>query len=75
MARDAPSHTPESSPNTRAHKTFPTQICMLTSYRESYFIEIEPRENAVAKQPRRGETLLISFWAEVHYNSLEEVAG
>lgn len=48
---------------------------MLTSYRESYFIEIEPRENAVAKQPRRGETLLISFWAEVHYNSLEEVAG
>ena len=39
-------------------------ICVLSSYKESFIIDIQPQKEL---HPR---VLWLSFWAEVHYNSL-----
>ncbi|KAG0480696.1 hypothetical protein HPP92_011554 [Vanilla planifolia] len=46
---------------------FSAKICLLTSFRDTCFIEIVPR----GQDPRR--ELWLSFWSEVHYNSLYEL--
>ena len=40
------------------------RICVLSSYKTSFIIDIKPQDT---KHPR---VLWLSFWAEVHYNSL-----
>jgi len=40
------------------------RICVLSSYKESFIIDIQPQK---ALHPR---VLWLSFWAEVHYNSV-----
>ncbi|KAH7670082.1 Ubiquitinyl hydrolase 1 protein [Dioscorea alata] len=45
---------------------YEAKICLLTSFRDSCFVEIVPRQ-----QPPRRE-LWLSFWSEVHYNSIYE---
>ncbi|CAO2829820.1 OVARIAN TUMOR DOMAIN-containing deubiquitinating enzyme 12 [Amaranthus tricolor] len=46
---------------------FAAKICLLTSFRDTCFIEIVPQDQA----PKR--ELWLSFWSEVHYNSLYEL--
>ncbi|XP_061372384.1 OVARIAN TUMOR DOMAIN-containing deubiquitinating enzyme 12-like [Gastrolobium bilobum] len=46
---------------------FAAKICLLTSFRDTCFIEIMPLYEA----PKR--ELWLSFWSEVHYNSLYEI--
>uniref|UniRef100_A0A803MMM9 ubiquitinyl hydrolase 1 n=1 Tax=Chenopodium quinoa TaxID=63459 RepID=A0A803MMM9_CHEQI len=46
---------------------FAVKICLLTSFRDTCFIEIVPQYQA----PKRDAWL--SFWSEVHYNSLYEL--
>ncbi|KAG6748562.1 hypothetical protein POTOM_048490 [Populus tomentosa] len=48
---------------------FAAKICLLTSFRDTCFIEIMPQY-----QPPKRE-LWLSFWSEVHYNSLYEIRG
>ncbi|XP_020269451.1 OTU domain-containing protein DDB_G0284757 isoform X1 [Asparagus officinalis] len=43
---------------------FGAKICLLTSFRDTILIEIVPKD----KNPSR--ELWLSFWSEVHYNSL-----
>ncbi|XP_052180195.1 OVARIAN TUMOR DOMAIN-containing deubiquitinating enzyme 12-like [Diospyros lotus] len=46
---------------------FAAKICLLTSFRDTCFIEISPQHQA----PKR--ELWLSFWSEVHYNSLYDI--
>lgn len=46
---------------------FAAKICLLTSFRDTCFIEILPQYQS----PKR--ELWLSFWSEVHYNSLYEL--
>ncbi|XLS98526.1 hypothetical protein HN51_041261 [Arachis hypogaea] len=46
---------------------FAAKICLLTSFRDTCFIEIMPLHQA----PKR--KLWLSFWSEVHYNSLYSI--
>ncbi|KAI4348413.1 hypothetical protein L6164_009139 [Bauhinia variegata] len=46
---------------------FAAKICLLTSFRETCFIEIMPQHQAPKCE------LWLSFWSEVHYNSLYEI--
>lgn len=46
---------------------FSAKICLLTSFRDTCFIEIMPR----LQSPQR--EIWLSFWSEVHYNSLYDV--
>nr|VDC89034.1 unnamed protein product [Brassica oleracea] len=46
---------------------FAAKICLLTSFRDTCFIEIMPQDQA----PKR--ELWLSFWSEVHYNSLYDI--
>lgn len=39
-------------------------ICLLTSFKDTSFVQIEPRE------PKSKRVISLSFWAEVHYNSV-----
>ncbi|TYK28334.1 OTU domain-containing protein [Cucumis melo var. makuwa] len=48
---------------------FAAKICLLTSFRDTCFIEIVP----LSQTPKR--ELWLSFWSEVHYNSLYEIQG
>lgn len=48
---------------------FAAKICLLTSFRDTCFIEIIPQY----QEPKR--VLWLSFWSEVHYNSLYEIQG
>lgn len=43
---------------------FEAKICLLTSFRDTCFIEIVPKNKSPTKE------LWLSFWSEVHYNSL-----
>ncbi|KAJ0088099.1 hypothetical protein Patl1_33249 [Pistacia atlantica] len=43
---------------------FEAKICLITSFRDTCYIEIIPKD----KNPTR--ELWLSFWSEVHYNSL-----
>lgn len=45
---------------------FTAKICLLTSFRNNCLIEIVPMDKAPLKE------LWLSFWSEVHYNSLYE---
>ncbi|KAI4367318.1 hypothetical protein MLD38_023069 [Melastoma candidum] len=46
---------------------FAAKICLLTSFRDTCFIEIMPQLGAPQRE------LWLSFWSEVHYNSLYEL--
>lgn len=46
---------------------FVAKICLLTSFRDTCFIEIMPRSEAPQRE------FWLSFWSEVHYNSLYEI--
>ncbi|KAI3520622.1 hypothetical protein L1887_10072 [Cichorium endivia] len=46
---------------------FAAKICLLTSFRDTCFIEITPQHQAPQRE------LWLSFWSEVHYNSLYEI--
>ncbi|XP_057489361.1 OVARIAN TUMOR DOMAIN-containing deubiquitinating enzyme 12 isoform X2 [Actinidia eriantha] len=46
---------------------FAAKICLLTSFRDTCFIEIVPQYQAPKQE------LWLSFWSEVHYNSLYEI--
>ncbi|KAL7106538.1 hypothetical protein ACP275_06G000600 [Erythranthe tilingii] len=48
---------------------FAAKICLLTSFRDTCFIEIVPQHEVPARE------LWLSFWSEVHYNSLYELQG
>ncbi|KAG6607999.1 OTU domain-containing protein DDB_G0284757-like [Cucurbita pepo subsp. pepo] len=43
---------------------FDAKICLVTSFRDTCYIEILPKDNNHNKE------LWLSFWCEVHYNSL-----
>lgn len=43
---------------------FRAKICLLTSFREQCYIEINPKDETPSRE------LWLSFWSEVHYNSL-----
>ncbi|KAK2992356.1 hypothetical protein RJ640_009867 [Escallonia rubra] len=43
---------------------FEAKICLVTSFRDTYYIEIFPKDKEPLKE------LWLSFWSEVHYNSL-----
>ncbi|PWA70517.1 Ovarian tumor, otubain [Artemisia annua] len=46
---------------------FAAKICLLTSFRDTCFIEITPQHQAPQRE------LWLSFWSEVHYNSLYDI--
>ncbi|KAL0344202.1 UNVERIFIED_CONTAM: OVARIAN TUMOR DOMAIN-containing deubiquitinating enzyme 12 [Sesamum angustifolium] len=48
-------------------KQFAAKICLLTSFRDTCFVEIVPRHQVPVRE------LWLSFWSEVHYNSLYEL--
>lgn len=48
---------------------FGVKICLVTSFRDTCYIEILPKEKNPSKE------IWLSFWSEVHYNSLYEVGG
>ena len=52
-----------------AADAFRVKLCLLTSYRDSFVVEVAPREEAGGAHPG-GSVLWLSFFAEVHYNSL-----
>ncbi|CAA6671845.1 unnamed protein product [Spirodela intermedia] len=43
---------------------FKAKICLITSFRDTYFIEITPKDQVPSNE------IWLSFWSEVHYNSL-----
>ncbi|ONM17837.1 hypothetical protein ZEAMMB73_Zm00001d003855 [Zea mays] len=43
---------------------FAAKICLLTSFRDTCFVEIVPQYQAPQRE------IWLSFWSEVHYNSL-----
>ncbi|RLM75039.1 hypothetical protein C2845_PM15G07110 [Panicum miliaceum] len=45
-------------------KQFAAKICLLTSFRDTCFVEIVPQYQTPQRE------LWLSFWSEVHYNSL-----
>lgn len=45
---------------------FVAKICLVTSFRDTSYIEILPKEQSPSRE------LWLSFWSEVHYNSLYE---
>lgn len=55
--------SPASSPQAAAD-TYGVRLVVVTSYEHSPVITLEP------EQKKSGRTLFLSFWAEVHYNSL-----
>ncbi|GAY32483.1 hypothetical protein CUMW_002580 [Citrus unshiu] len=48
---------------------FQAKICLVTSFRDTCYVEIIPKD----KNPTR--ELWLSFWSEVHYNSLYATGG
>lgn len=50
-----------------ASDKFAAKICLLTSFRDTCFIEIMPLYQAPQRE------VWLSFWSEVHYNSLYEI--
>ncbi|XP_044508238.1 OVARIAN TUMOR DOMAIN-containing deubiquitinating enzyme 11 isoform X1 [Mangifera indica] len=43
---------------------FGAKICLVTSFRDTYYIEIIPKDTKPTRE------LWLSFWSEVHYNSI-----
>jgi hypothetical protein len=52
-----------------AADAFRVRLCLLTSYKDAFVIEVQPREEAGGAPPGAA-VLWLSFFAEVHYNSL-----
>ncbi|CAA0836987.1 Cysteine proteinases superfamily protein [Striga hermonthica] len=48
---------------------FEAKICLVTSFRDTCFIEILPKDITPVRE------LWLSFWSEVHYNSLYQAGG
>eukprot|EP00250_Pteridium_aquilinum_P004496 c14696_g1_i1 orf=216-938(+) len=46
---------------------FGMKICLVTSFKDTRYIEIMP------KTPQRKDDIFLSFWSEVHYNSLYQL--
>ncbi|XP_074580077.1 OVARIAN TUMOR DOMAIN-containing deubiquitinating enzyme 12-like isoform X2 [Curcuma longa] len=46
---------------------FQAKICLLTSFRDTCFVEIVPQNQAPQRE------LWLSFWSEVHYNSIYQL--
>ncbi|KAF2555182.1 hypothetical protein F2Q68_00016872 [Brassica cretica] len=66
----SPSLVPRSpGPRGLRLELFKAKICLVTSFREQSYIEILPHN----KNPLREAWL--SFWSEVHYNSLYSSGG
>lgn len=57
-----------------AADVYQTRICLLTSYKDRPFVHVLPT-NWTDEDAARGPTIWLSFWAEVHYNSLESIDG
>ncbi|XP_073026610.1 OVARIAN TUMOR DOMAIN-containing deubiquitinating enzyme 11-like [Primulina eburnea] len=47
---------------------FEVKICLVTSFRDTCYIEILPKDKTPTKE------LWLSFWSEIHYNSLYQAA-
>ena len=47
-------------------------FCVITSYRDNFVLEIQPEKLKAANAEK---VLWISFWSEVHYNSLYEIGS
>ncbi|KAJ7515712.1 hypothetical protein O6H91_22G024600 [Diphasiastrum complanatum] len=47
-----------------AADSYGVKICLVTSFKDTCFIEI------VAKDPKSSRVIFLSFWSEVHYNSI-----
>ncbi|KMZ69321.1 OTU-like cysteine protease-like [Zostera marina] len=47
-----------------ASDKFGAKICLLTSFRDTCFVEIVPQQQAPQRE------IWLSFWSEVHYNSV-----
>ena len=47
-----------------AADAYGVRMCVISSYKDNFIVEIQPREQ------RSSRVCWISFWAEVHYNSL-----
>ena len=47
-------------------------FCVITSYRDNFVLEIQPEK---LKATNAEKVLWISFWSEVHYNSLYEIGS
>ena len=52
-----------------AADAFRVRLCLLTSYKEQFVIDVAAREEVGGPAPG-GAVLWLSFFAEVHYNSL-----
>ena len=50
------------------------RVHLITSYERNGYLQIEPlrRQSREAEIPPVAATLWLSFWAEVHYNSVRE---
>ncbi|XP_057792796.1 OVARIAN TUMOR DOMAIN-containing deubiquitinating enzyme 11 isoform X3 [Salvia miltiorrhiza] len=48
---------------------FEAKICLITSFRDTGYIEILPKDRNPSRE------LWLSFWSEVHYNSLYQAGG
>jgi hypothetical protein len=48
---------------------FAAKICLLTSFRDTCFVEIVPQYQTPQRE------IWLSFWSEVHYNSLYDARG
>ncbi|KAA8526152.1 hypothetical protein F0562_007748 [Nyssa sinensis] len=46
---------------------FGAKICLVTSFRDTCYVEILPKDKNPSKE------LWLSFWSEVHYNSLYSI--
>ena len=52
-----------------AADAFRVRLCLLTSYKEQFVIDVAARDEVGGPAPG-GAVLWLSFFAEVHYNSL-----
>jgi len=55
-----------------AADAFFVQICLVTSYAERGFVSIKPADSPGRAAPK---TIWLAFWAEIHYSSIEQIAG
>ncbi len=54
-----------------AADAFRVRVCLLTSYRDAFVVEVAPREEEGRPGPSAtGPVLWLSFFAALHYNSL-----
>ena len=56
-----------------AADAYGVRLCVLTNYKDSFVIEIEGKKQGSTGGGGAMRVLWLSFWAEVHYNSLYKV--